>query len=225
MSDSMRGSRRRLRGLFLAALCGGMLMPMVSGAAQESAQASAENSGPVQAAWKTQEIRYSYTGFTTAYDCNAAEDRLKRILRAIGAHEQTRVSAQGCELNRPSRNFFVTITTATPVPASDAPREAANSSREELLKRLGVPSQKLDEVFPAEWKTVQLSKDRKLDLQPGDCELMQGVRDHVLPKLPVKIVSQRIQCVPRQVSLQTPELTVEALVPMKTPDQLDKAKT
>jgi len=27
-----------------------------------------------------------------------------------------------------------------------------------------------------------------------------------------------VQCVPRQVSLQTPELTVSALVPMATPD-------
>ncbi|HEY0941594.1 MAG TPA: hypothetical protein VGE08_15945 [Steroidobacter sp.] len=211
----MQRSRRRWRGLFLAAWCGGMLMPMVGGAAQESA----EDSGPVQAAWKTQEIRYSYTGFTTAYDCNAAEDRLKAILRAVGAHEQTKVSAQGCELNRPSRNFFVTITTATPVPATDVPKGAVDSSREDLLKRLGVPSKKLDEIFPAEWKTVQLSKDRKLNLQPGDCELMQGLQDHVLPKLSVKIVSQRIQCVPRQLPLLTPELTVEALVPVKTADQ------
>ena len=137
---------RESRGLFLAALCGGMLMPFTSGAA--------EGSAPVQATWKTQEIRYSYTGFTTAYDCNAAEDRLKAILRALGAHEQTNVRAQGCEMNRPSRNFFITITTPTPVPATDAPKGAINSSREDLLKRLGVTSKKLDEMFPAEWKTV-----------------------------------------------------------------------
>lgn len=208
----------RSRGLLLAALCGGLLMPFMSGAADDSA--------PVQATWKTQEIRYSYTGFTTAYDCNAAEDRLKAILRALGAHEQTRVRAQGCEMNRPSRNFFITITTATPVPATDAPKGAINSSREDLLKRLGVTSKKLDEMFAAEWKTVELSRDRKLDIEPGDCELMQGLRDHVLPKLPVKIVSQRVDCIPRQVSLRKPELTVSALVPMKTPDQAaDKPKT
>jgi hypothetical protein len=206
--------------LFLAALCGGMLLPLASGAA--------ENSAPVQATWKTQEIRYSYVGFTTAYDCDAAEDRLKAILRALGAHEQTRVSAQGCTFSRPSRNFFITITTATPVPLADAPKEATptNTSREELLKRLGVAADKLDETFPAEWKTVQLSRDRKLDLEPGDCELMQGLRDHVLPKLSVKIVSDSVQCIPRQVSIQTPELTVSALVPMATPDApAGKSKT
>jgi hypothetical protein len=204
---------RKSRGLSIAALlCGGMLLPLASQAADSSA--------PVQATWKTQEIRYSYVGFTTAYDCDAMEARLKEILHALGAHEQTRVSAQGCMFSRPSRNFFITITTATPIPVTDAPKAAAktSTSKQELLKRLGVQSQQLDETFPAEWKTVELSRDRKLDLQPGDCELMQGLRDHVLPKMAVKIVADRVQCIPHQLSVQTPELTVSALVPAATPD-------
>jgi hypothetical protein len=128
------------------------------------------------------------------------------------------VSAQGCDFNRPSRNFFITITTATPVPVADLSKTPAQASRDELLKRLGVASAQLDQTFPAEWKTVELSRDRKLDLEPGDCELMEGLRDHVLPKLSVKIQVDRVQCIPRQVSLQTPELTVSALVPMAKPD-------
>jgi hypothetical protein len=195
--------------LFIATLCGSLL-PLASQAAESSA--------PVQATWKTQEIRYSYTGFTTAYDCDAAEDRIKAILRKVGAHEQTRVMAQGCTLNRPSRNFFVTITTAAPVPLADAPKAETTTSRDELLKRLGVASAKLDETFPAEWKTIELSRDRKLDLEPGDCELMEGLRDHVFPKLGVKIVADQVKCIPRQVSIQTPELTVSALVALPKPD-------
>lgn len=205
---------------FIAAFCGSLLLPLASFAADGSA--------PVQAGWKTQEIRYSYTGFTTAYDCDAAEDRIKAILKALGAHEQTRVSAQGCNFNRPSRNFFITITTATPVPVADLTKTPAQASRDELLKRLGVASAQLDQTFPAEWKTVELSRDRKLDLEPGDCELMEGLRDHVLPKLSVKIQADKVQCIPRQVSLQTPELTVSALVPMAKPDAAaapDKTKS
>src|SRR5688572_31176245 len=137
---------RGLSNRSLALVCGAMMLPLAGQAAESSA--------PVQATWKTQEIRYSYTGFTTAYDCDAAEDRLKAILRALGAHEQTRVSAQGCNLNRPSRNFFITITTATPVPIADVSKTPAQTSRDELLKRLGVAAAKLDETFPAEWKTI-----------------------------------------------------------------------
>jgi hypothetical protein len=203
--------------MLLAVCCGGLLSPLAGHAADSSA--------PVQAGWKTQEIRYSYTGFTTAYDCDAAEDRIRAILKALGAHEQTRVSAQGCNFNRPSRNFFVTITTATPVPIADLPKTPP-TSRDELLKRLGVAANKLDETFPAEWKTIELSRDRKLDLEPGDCELMEGLRDHVLPKLSVKIQADRVQCIPRQVSFQTPELTISALVPVAKPDAAaDKTKS
>ena len=213
----MRDAAPTAKTMLIAAFCGGLLLPLAS---------HADDSAPVQAGWKTQEIRYSYTGFTTAYDCDAAENRIKAILKALGAHEQTRVSAQGCMLSRPSRNFFITITTATPVPVADLTKTPAQTSRDELLKRLGVASAQLEETFPAEWKTIELSRDRKLDLEPGDCELMEGLRDHVLPKLSVKIQADRVQCTPRQLSFRTPELTVSALVPMAKPDAaVDKTKS
>lgn len=204
------------RALMFAAVCGGMLLPLIGHGAEESAT----NSAPVQAAWKTQEIRYGYTGITTAYSCDAAEDRIKAILRALGAHEQTRVSANGCNFNRPSRNFFITITTASPVPVGEVPaKSSADASKDELLKRLGVASTQLEGTFPAEWKSVELSRNRRLNLAAGDCELMEGLKKRVLPKLSVKIISSRVQCVPGQVGLQPPELTVSALVPMAQPDE------
>lgn len=211
---SMQTSKSRL--LMLATVCGGMLLPL----AGHSAEGSAQNSAPVQATWKTQQIRYSYTGFTTAYNCDAAEDRIEAILRALGAHESTKVSATGCNFNRPSRNFFITITTAMPVPVAEAPAKSQpDASKDELLERLGVARTQLDQTFPAQWKTVELSRNRRLNLEGGDCELMEGLKNRVLPKLSLKIVKDRVQCIPRQVSIQAPELTVSALVPMATPDQ------
>jgi hypothetical protein len=203
---------RKLSILRVAAVClGSGLLPLASQAADDSAA--------VQSTWKPQEIRYSYTGFTTAYNCDAAEMRLKSILKALGAHPDTKVQAQGCEFNRPSRNFFITITTATPVPLAEKPPASPPDGREQLLQRMGVRNNAFDEVFAAQWKTVDLSRDRKLDLQPGDCELMEGLRDHVLPKLSVKVVTDRVQCIPKQLTIQTPELTVSALVPLPTPDK------
>ena len=71
--------------------------------------------------WKPVEIKYSYVGFTTAYNCDAFESKVKNILLALGANPLTKVQANGCiDVNRPSRNFFVTITTATPIAASEA---------------------------------------------------------------------------------------------------------
>jgi hypothetical protein len=179
--------------------------------------AQADAQAPVQAEWKPAEIRYSYVGFTTAYECLAFQSKMKAILRTLGAHSQTKVLATGCPLNRVSRNFFVTITTATPVPADQADSSPQDKSRQELIDKLEAKND-LSTEFPAAWKRVDLSMDRRLDLKPGDCELMEGLKRDVLPKLSVKVVEDRVVCTPKQVSIDTPKLVVEALVPMESAD-------
>jgi len=205
----------------LLALCAtGAALPLFGYAAIQSDHAAA-----VQSTWKPQEIRYSYMGFTTAYGCDAIESRLKSILATLGAHPQTKVRASGCLMNRPSRNLFVTITTATPVAADEENAASASTGKgeQEWLERLGVKSGFTDEPFAAAWKTMDLSQDRELDLQPGDCELMAGLRDHVLPKLAIEVVSDEVRCTPNQLSIVTPELTVSALVPLASADEMKAA--
>jgi hypothetical protein len=41
----------------------------------------------------------------------------------------------------------------------------------------------------------------------------------VLPKLGVKVVQENVRCTPNQIGLTTPQLTVSALVPTKSPDE------
>ena len=66
----------------------------------------ADSTSPVQAVWKPVEIKYSYVGFTTAYNCDAFEQKVKSILTTLGATPLTKVKANGCiDMNRPSRNF------------------------------------------------------------------------------------------------------------------------
>jgi hypothetical protein len=182
------------------------------------ATTASDDSAAVQSTWKPQEIRYSYTGFTTAYGCEAYESKVKEILTTLGAHPQTKVRASGCRLDRPARHFFVTITTATPVATSDSASSTEVKSEEALLKRLGARTNLTEEQFTAAWKTVDLTRDRKLDLQPGDCELIEGLRDHVLQKLSIRIVADKVYCTPNQLSIQTPELQVSALVPVRSAD-------
>lgn len=173
---------------------------------------------PIQSVWKPQEIRYSYVGFTAAYGCSAAEAQLKNILLAMGAHPQTQVHAIGCLNDRPAKDFFISIITATPVAAKDVKPSAREQSMQTLIEKLGGAKAFSTDPFPARWQTVSLSRDRKLNLQPGDCELMQGLRDSVLPKLSVKVVADGVQCTPHQLSIQTPELTVSALIPVPSAD-------
>src|SRR5512138_631265 len=60
------------------------------------AASPADSTQPVQSVWKPVEIKYSYVGFTTAYDCDSFESKVKNILLKLGAPPQTRVQANGC---------------------------------------------------------------------------------------------------------------------------------
>jgi hypothetical protein len=201
-----------------ACLLAALLSPAVHADASDPAAKT------VQAVWKPVEIKYSYVGFTTAYNCDAFEQKVRNILLRLGAPEQTRVRANGCiDVNRPSRNFFVRINSAAVIPASEA-KEPADKATRELAERLtGKKDPLKTDPFPAQWKTVELSRDRRLDLQPGDCELMEGLSKDVLPKLSIKIVSDRVLCTPNNLSITTPELTVSALVPLPKADESSSA--
>lgn len=206
------------RFIAAASLCAGLCSAAVPLAASAApAPAAAPDSANVQYEWRPQQIRYSYTAFTTAYDCDAAAAKLKEILTTLGAHPQTQVRATGCNLNRPSRMFFISITTATPVAVTDETRASTASTRtseQALIEKLGGKSAVTTEPFGATWQTIDLSANRKLDLQPGDCELMEGLRNHVLPKIGVKVINDRVQCFPNTLSINTPQLEVSALVPV-----------
>jgi hypothetical protein len=186
----------------------------LSGSAAAQPDASAE----IQSIWKPQEIRYGYTGHTTYYQCDAYETKVKSILLALGAHPETKVRANGCPGNRPTRNFFVTITTATPAPTPSGAAPARDEREREIIQQLDGAKGVDSAPFPAAWKTVDLSEDRRLNLRPGDCELMEGLRNHVLPKLSVKIVEDRLLCTPNQLGIDTPRLQVSALVPLRRAD-------
>ena len=204
--------RNDLKSRFAALLLAGLIPLSACNAA------SADDSQPVRTVWKPVSIRYSYVGFTAAYSCDAAASRVKNILLALGAHPQTKVQATGCYSNRPSRNFFISITTATPV-AVDARSAAHGKVDDKTIEALGLKGDFATAAFASQWRTVDLGRDPKLDLKAGDCELMQGLRDNVLPKLSVKIVDDRVQCIPHQMSLATPVLTVSTLAPMPSADE------
>jgi hypothetical protein len=205
-----------LRSIVRTALAGSCILAAVL---SHAAYAAADTASAVQAVWQPVEIKYSYVGFTTAYNCDAFESKVKTILLTLGANPLTKVQANGCiNINRPSRNFFVTITTATPIAASEA-KDPDNKATAELTERLtGKKDPLKTDPFPAQWKTVDLSRERRLNLEPGDCELMEGLRDKVLPKLGVKVVAQNISCTPGNLSIQTPQLSVSALVALPKAD-------
>ena len=116
----------------------------------------------------------------------------------------------------------VTVSVSAPVeatPQAIAERDKGKSKRELAARVRGeIEDPAALAPFPAQWKRVSLSRGA-VNLEPGDCELIDEVRRKVLPKLAVRLVKDGTQCTPHQVSMSQPQLEVEALVALPKPDE------
>jgi hypothetical protein len=190
-----------------------------------SCGAFAEEAASVQAIWKPQEIGFYFQSFTTFYSCTGLESKLERIIKALGGKDlNVRVRAAECP-SAIARMPRVLIDVTSPVeatPEAIAERDKGKSTRE-LAARVQGKRAESDgaDQFPANWKRVSLSRGA-LNLEPGDCELIDELRRKVLPKLAVRIVSDNVSCSPNRLTLGQPQLEVEALVEAPKPDNAEK---
>jgi len=188
--------------------------------AEPEAQATAAD--PVQAIWKHQEIAFYFQSFTTFYSCTGLEGKLERIMRELGVHARVKVRSADCPYSvaRMPRVVMQVISPVEATPEALADRDKNKSVRELAQRVRGKKSEHpLDslEEFPAQWRRVSLSRGR-LDLQPGDCELIDELQKKVLPKLAVRTVRDDVQCSPNQLTMGQPRLEVDALVEIPKPD-------
>jgi hypothetical protein len=176
---------------------------------------AAPASGIVAAVWKVQSLDFAYRGYSTAYSCGALQDRLRAILQTVGARDTLTIQMWNCsDLSYSAR---VQITIASPVEATPENVQALTTydSKDALVAR--VRNERLDtagdiERFPAVWKTISLARDKQLDLEPGDCELVQQLRRDVFPRLSVRIVRDNLHCSNAFGTIGKPRLSVTALV-------------
>jgi hypothetical protein len=216
----MRSEGNLLR-FALATLCILLGLSLGAHAAEEAAP------DPVQAIWKDQELAFYFQSQTTFYSCSSLEAKLERILKALGAHARVKVRSVDCTSGmRIPRMPRVIVTMSSPVEATPealADRDKNKSTRE-LAAR--VRGEKEDPAalapFPARWQRVTLSRG-KVNLEPGDCELIDELRRKVLPRLAVRLVKDNTHCTPHQVTMGQPQLEVDALMALPKPDEPKKA--
>ncbi len=200
-----------------------LLFSLPAGAAAEAQPAPVAGADPVQAIWKHQEIAFYFQSFTTFYSCTSLEGKVERILRELGVHAKVKVRSADCwsPVVRMPRVVLQVISPVEATPEALADRDKNKSVRELAQRVRGKKSEhpldSLDE-FPAQWRPVSLSRGR-LDLQPGDCELIDELQKKVFPKLAVRIVRDDVQCTPNQLTMGQPRLEVEALIELPKPDE------
>jgi hypothetical protein len=178
------------------------------------AKAGAANAlAHVAAVWQPQIVKFEYRAGNTLYTCHSLQRKIERILLQVGARERARFRRFYCgEL---SHTVSAEIAVMTPVEATDENlrRLTDYDSREILVAR--VQGQRLPraadlQVFSAAWKRMTLPGMR---LRHGDCDLLQQLRQQVLPKLSVRIVSSNLeQCSTVLGKGVAPHLVVQALI-------------
>lgn len=59
--------------------------------------ARAEAQDPVVAVWKERQLRFSYLGFMAVYPCHVLQNRIARVLNAVGARPDLQVTLTHCD--------------------------------------------------------------------------------------------------------------------------------
>jgi hypothetical protein len=109
------------------------------------------------------------------------------------------------------------VTLKLPVPATEENVRAATTfdTRDELIARLQhveLPTSADIQHFAAEWRAISLTRDRRLHLDAGDCDLMQGVRDQIFAKVAIRVTRGHLGCTSGIATRTRPTFEVEALV-------------
>jgi hypothetical protein len=171
----------------------------------------------VDAVWKVQSLNFSYGGYATLYSCGALVDRVRHILNFVGARDTLKIRSLGCiEMVNSGR---MEIMLESPVEATPENIRLLTSydSKQELVAR--VRNERLEAAedvqrFPATWKTISMSRDKKLKLGPGDCELVEQLNREVFPHLSIRVEYERLNCSIAFGNVGQPQLRVAALVPV-----------
>jgi hypothetical protein len=148
------------------------------------------------AVWTPRELSFVYQGFTTTYSCDGLQDKVRSILLELGAREDLKVTETPCaQLGRPEPFPGVRIKMNVLQPAADESATAGTQS------------------VPAHWKRVDRTPDRDAVSAAGECELIEQVRQSILPLFATRNVEYSSNCVPHQLQNGAARLRAEVLVP------------
>jgi hypothetical protein len=183
----MGGRHRKVR-VIVAAVC----LPLFGAApARPGDPAAGASERVIEAIWRVQHLDFRHYSPGRRYTCDALKNKVRAILRSMGAHEALTIDA-GCSGDLIVQQISARISLAAPVEATVENVQAATTfdSRDELVARLRdtrLPTAVDLERFPASWRRVSLSRDNRLHLEAGDCELLNSIRKQLLPRLGVNI--------------------------------------
>ena len=163
--------------------------PFLVGGAAAGAPQAARSANMLSAVWREQRFDFFYTGRTARYSCGGLRDKMRALLLELGARQDLKVAAIGCDETAPRLggdslpNLHILFSSPV-LPDTQAPPPSQGASR-------GVD---------ARYQPFTLSSDAFRNLGIGDCELVEEFVRQVLPRFATRGVKKDIACVPYQLT-------------------------
>jgi hypothetical protein len=182
------------QGLLIACVC------IASGRGSIAFADDAPRATEHQAAvWQQRQYSFAFLGFTSTYSCDGLADKLKILLLAAGARSDVKALSGGCPdgFGRPDKLARADLTFHVLVPVDAA--DAANADSANATAVDGI------------WSPVAFAAHAPRELGTGDCELVEQFKSSVLPLFTTRDVSDRITCIPHQLSGSVIDLKFESL--------------
>jgi hypothetical protein len=147
----------------------------------------------VPAVWTPKKLRFVFMGFTSRYSCDGLRDKVREILRQFGARDDMQLTESPCSGSpgRPTHFPGVTIKVNVLQPAN---------------------AQSTTGTVAAHWQQVELPGRGDAVREAGDCELVEQVKQSILPLFTSRNVDYHSSCVPNQLTIGGTSLKAEVLV-------------
>jgi len=168
--------------------------------AAENAPVPAPAGEPQSAVWTDKELTFVYQGFTTRYSCDGLRDKVRSVLLDLGAQKKDlKVMEMGCSspTGRPDPFPGVRVKMRVLQPA-DSPDAAKAADPTPVA---------------AHWKPVDLKLRDSFTTDSGECELVEQIRQKIVPAFAARNVDLRTTCIPHQATVARPVLKMEVLFP------------
>jgi len=182
-----------------------------------------DTAAPVMAVWVEKKIDFTYVGYTAHYSCEGLRGKVRSILKEIGARPGYKVTARACFNPRHGVEWTPMLDIVAAMPQAATPELMAelarDTSQRELAAKAGgavAPVADAAAEFPARTRRIDFRDSPTGLVQPGDCELIEQMRDSVFMPLGAKIVTDRMSCVPHQLNNGIIVLSMEVLEPVPT---------
>ena len=199
MTGTLDRRTRRSRTVVTVAVIAVLSLPAAVRAQAPVGATANDAPPPLAAEWTPKEARFIYQGFTSRYSCEGLRDKVRQALLDLGARPDLSVRQTACAspAGRPDPFPGVTINMQVLKPA-DAAAPAG-------------------EIVPALWRTVNLKLNREPLAEAGDCELLEQIKQSLLPLFTTRNVEYSSTCVPHQLTPGGTWLRAEVLVSAAPP--------